>query len=362
MSGFTSNPSYNGTFKVFNIISNTSFDVDVLFGTVEAGVADTVRLEITTSGTHGINPGDGIKLSKTNFYNGFYTALDDPTTTTLIVNGTFIVGSTTAAPGEILIRKGVDQSDPRVVTDSNARERSHYIVGAHVNDNQTLQLAPLADRYIDLVFGAANAALTADTVMERWRMINDVSGLFEYEGNEPYDGLVTVDLAVEAGSNSQTFTFKIMKSILDATPVTTSVEFDDAASPSEIIAVGEDFIASGFEIGDRIEVSGAMNALNNAAFTISSIGGTGNDTLILDAADELVTEGPTANVTVIAAFEDLEDPVEAHLEWANNTAMRNVTKTFPLLADKGNQIKILVNSSTADNFLTRWATMYGTVE
>lgn len=201
----TGTTSYNGTFQIFNVVAGVSFDTITTFVANDAtGTVATVRLAITLAGGHPITTQDSIKITGANFYNGFYTALN-VATNLLTVNGTFIATDTGTVDDDV----GLDQSDPRVTGFSNGKfVDSHYIACAHVNNNGTGTGTIVNNTFKDMVFGTAGSALLASTTMERWRLVDELNGTFEYIGHEPFDGQITFDFTLVSSGGTQDFRFK----------------------------------------------------------------------------------------------------------------------------------------------------------
>ena len=116
--------------------------------------------------------------------------------------------------------------------------------------------------------------LIESTTTERWKLLNSIEAIFEYTGNEPFDGLISFDFTVVSSGGTVDFRFKWEK---------------DAGS----------------------------------------------------------------------GFADLEDNVEALVAVGSDAA--SVTKTFPLIANKGDQIRpqITRNSGTS-GITTSYATIFAT--
>lgn len=201
----TGTTSYSGTFQVFNVVAGVSFDTITGFVADDAtGSVDTVRLTLTLAGGHGIVTGDSIKIIDTNFYNGFETTLN-VATNDITVNGVFISTNT----GSIEIDVSLDKTDPRVSAFNNfGISDSVSVATGHVNDNSTATGTIVNNTFTDMVFGTVGAALLANSTMERWRLVNELNGTFEYFGQEPFDGRVGFDFTVESGGGTVDFRFK----------------------------------------------------------------------------------------------------------------------------------------------------------
>lgn len=197
--------SYNGAFQIFNVVAGVSFDTITPFVADDAtGSVDTVRLTLTLAGGHGIITGDSLKIIDTNFYNGFETALN-VATNDLTVNGVFISTNT----GMIERDVSLDKTDPRVSAFNNfGLSDSAMIATGHVNDNSTATGTIVNNTFTDMVFGTVGAAIIANNTMERWRLVDEINGTFEYFGQEPFDGSITFDFTVLSSGGTVDFRFK----------------------------------------------------------------------------------------------------------------------------------------------------------
>lgn len=202
--------SYNGTFQIFNVVAGVSFDIITEFVADDAtGSVDTERLTLSLAGGHGISTGDSIKVIDTNFYNGFATTLN-VVSDDITINGSFISTNTGAIERDL----SVDQTDPRISSRNNPGfVDSHFIACAHVNDNSDSVGAITNNVFTDLVFGTAADALIASSTMERWRLVNELNGTFEYIGSEPFDDAIQFDFTVESAGGTVDFRFKWMHDI-----------------------------------------------------------------------------------------------------------------------------------------------------
>ena len=221
--------SYNGTFRIFNVIASTSFDIQVEFVADDAtGTTVTERIGLTVAVSHGIIATDSIKIKDTNFYNGFNTALIAGATL-ITINGNFVSTNT----GNIERNVSLDQTDPRIRGTANpGTADSHSIACAHVNNNSTANGAIVNNTFTDLVFGTAGSALLASSTMERLRLTNEINGTFECLVDD-FDGSISFDFTVESSGGTVDFRFKWLKD----TGSGFAVLEDDVES---LVAVGSD--------------------------------------------------------------------------------------------------------------------------
>lgn len=259
----------DGIYQIFNVVAGVSFDIIRTFTVSDtAGSVDSNRLTLTLVTAHNTLVGDLIDVENSNFYNGFYIMLNFPSTDVAEINGVFVATDT----GDYKDGGGLDQRDPRVLAIGNSPFRdSHFIATAYVNNNSTANGTIVNNTFTDMVFGTAGSALIAGSTMERWKLVDELNGTFEYIGNEPFDGDITFDFTVTSAGGTVEFRFKWL---MDS--------------------------GSGFAV--------------------------------------------------------LPDDVEALIDVASNT--RSVSKTFPLAADKGDQIKPQITRNSGNSTIT---TSYATI-
>lgn len=200
--------SYNGTFRIFNVVASTSFDIQVTFVADDAtGATVTERIGLTVGGGHGIVATDSIKIKDTNFYNSFDTVLIAGATL-ITVNGGFVTTNT----GNIQRDVSLDQTDPRVKgTNNTGTNDSHSIACASVNDNSIVNGAIVNNTFTDMVFGTAGSALLASSTMEGWRLVDEINGTFECISLQPFDGYITFDFTVVSSGGVINFRFRWQK-------------------------------------------------------------------------------------------------------------------------------------------------------
>ncbi len=205
ISGFVTNTDYNVT----GFITTTGlgfFEIaSIAFGTDE-GVGSFTSDSITvTSASHGLGNGVSLVIDtdlSTDYDGGAVTY--QATTNSFRINRTFIATETGNWN-----TGGLDQTDPRVLTFLQQQEAdSHYIATAFVNNNTTATGTIVNNTFTDLVFGTGGSALIAGSTLERWKLIDELNGTFEYTGNEPFDGLITFDFTVVSSGGTVDFRFK----------------------------------------------------------------------------------------------------------------------------------------------------------
>lgn len=205
ITNFVTETSYNQTGFItatgagFFEIASIAFTVDDATGDFSS---DSVQLlEIGTA----LVDGDTLVIDTTagTHYDGGATVYDQQINS-FRINRTFDISR--AGTWDT---SGLDQKDPRVLTFlQQAQADSKYIATAFVNDNSTANGAIVNNTFTDMVFGTGGSALVAGSTIERWKLIDELNGTFEYTGNEPFDGLITFDFTVISSGGSQDFLFE----------------------------------------------------------------------------------------------------------------------------------------------------------
>lgn len=336
--GFTTNTEYNQTARV-TLTTATTFEVDfIAFGTSEAG-SYLVNGVTVTSNAHGLSNDTGLSLSgdnNTDYDNGY--VIYNSQTNTFDVDAVFtetIIGQWSTA--------GLDQSDPRVLARGNpATETSHYIGAAFVNANAVANGVIVNNEFADIDFGSS-VGLSQSVSLERFKLINDVNGTFEYTGLEPFSGAITYDFTVESSGGTVDFRFKWMKTITTVYTAST-IAFVDS-NPDTITDSANGFITAGFLPGDTLEITGSTS--NDGAYTIETIA---PGTITLITSDTLVAETAGASVTITGIFGNLGDNVEALV--AVGSDAQSVSKTYPVKLTTGVRIKPQITRNSGSSGIT----------
>lgn len=107
---------------------------------------------------------------------------------------------------------GLDEKSPSIsVQDSPPQKSSKNIACAYVNNNATV-VGPIVNNvFTDLVFGIVSAALIECANIERWALVDEVNGILEYQGLEPFDGAIGFTFSAVSSGGSQEFRFKWQK-------------------------------------------------------------------------------------------------------------------------------------------------------
>lgn len=203
--GFITNTAYNGTFLITATGAGFFEVARIAFGTDEASgsfTSDSVTL--TDTGTT-LSDGDTLVIDTdgSSDYDGgniVYNQL----TNSFQINKLFTV---TATGSWDTTRLG--KEDSRILSSRNRNfEDSKYIAAAFVNNNATANPAIVNNTFTNMAFGTAGSALVEATTIERWKLIDDVLGTFEYTGLEPFDGYITFDFSSVSSGGATNFRYK----------------------------------------------------------------------------------------------------------------------------------------------------------
>jgi len=229
ISTFTTNTAYNAT----GIVTATGagyFEIaDIVFGSDETGSFLSNSVTVTDTATT-LSNGDTLTLDTTSAtdYDGG-SVVYNKQTNTFQVNMAY-----TATKAGTWNTGGINQKDPRVVAvEQRELPDSRYIATAFVNNNATATGAIVNNTFTDMVFGTAGSALVAGSTMERWKLIDDVKGIFEYTGTEPFAGFITFDYTVTSSGGAVEFRFRWQ--------IDTGSGFGDLPDPVEsLVEIGSD--------------------------------------------------------------------------------------------------------------------------
>lgn len=207
ITGFVTNTAYNVT-GVITTAGAGFFEISrIFFGSDETGSFTSASVTITDA-THGLSELQSFTLDTddaTDYDGGatIYNAL----TNTFQVNRTF-----TATQTGTWDTSGLDQSDRRVLAKTNPAIVDSVNIGcAFVNDNSTVVGAIVNNTFTDIVFGTGGSALVECSNTERWKLIDELNGTFEYTGKEPFDGMIDYNFSVVSSGGAVEFRFKWQK-------------------------------------------------------------------------------------------------------------------------------------------------------
>jgi hypothetical protein len=204
VSGFSTNAAYNQNGLV-TAAGAGYFEIEPTpFGTSESGSFRSDSITLTDTGT-AASDGLGITIDTdgaTNYDGGAIVYNKQANSFEVHrVWTTTHTGSWSAA--------GLNQADPRVIAQGNpGQAESHEIASAFVNGNATANPTITNTVFTDMAFGTAGSALIAATNMERWKLIDDVLGIFEYIGNEPFQGEIGFSNTAQSAGGAVEFRWK----------------------------------------------------------------------------------------------------------------------------------------------------------
>ena len=107
---------------------------------------------------------------------------------------------------------GIDQSDLRIIAKTNPAIVDSANIGcAFVNNNSTPVGTIVNNTFTDIVFGTTGTALIECSNTERWKLIDELNGTFEYTGKEPFNGAIDYNYSVVSSGGAVEFRFKWQK-------------------------------------------------------------------------------------------------------------------------------------------------------
>lgn len=199
LSTFT-NPDYNVTGRIEVVTSSTEFEVhDVLYGGSDSGEVESDTVTLTDTGTS-VSNGDTMVINTTNAsaYDGgtyAYNALTD----SFQINRPYSIDRAGTWSQE-----GLDHKDPRVLAFGNPGFlNSRFIGSAVVRGNENTSSISSTSGPLDLT------GITQNSVSERCKLTNIVSGVMKCQSNEPINAFIDVKGVITGDTGtSQTYTIE----------------------------------------------------------------------------------------------------------------------------------------------------------
>lgn len=209
LSGFVTNTAYNVT-GVVTASTATTFEIDfVAFGSDETGTYSAIGITIN-SASHGLANGTGVTLDTDDAteYDGGFVIYN-------ITGNAFSVAATFGATQSgTWSTEGLDQRNPNVLAVNNTDVLdSKYIASGFVNANATVTGTIVNNTFTDMVFGTAGTALVQASNTERWKLVDELNGTYEYTGNEPFDGQAQFAVTSVSSGGAVEFRFKMVHDV-----------------------------------------------------------------------------------------------------------------------------------------------------
>ncbi len=203
--GYVTNTAYNIT-GVITAVGVGFFEVgSVVFGTGEAGGSFTSDSVTITDTTTTLSDGDTLVLDTddaTDYDGG--AVVYNQLTNSFQINRAFTV--TRAGTWDTA---GVGRRDARVLSLFNPGfVDSKYLGGAFANGLSTATTGIVNGAFQDIAYGTGGAGLVVFTTLQRFKMLDEVNGTFEYAGNEPFCGEISTNSVVISTGGNQDFRTK----------------------------------------------------------------------------------------------------------------------------------------------------------
>ena len=222
--------TYNGTF-IITAAGAGFFETGVAFVAGDTGTVDADAISIDDTGTI-LNDGDTITLDTdlATDYDGGATVFNQQVNT-FEVSRVYNPSGNDPQTGT-WSQAGLNQKDARIAAVAQTdNQDSKFIATAFVNNNVTVNPTITNNTFINMAFGTGGAGLISGSNIELWKLIDPVIGVFEYLGNEPFDGSLTFDFTVISSGGTVDFRFKWLIDI--------GAGFVDLPDPVEaLVAVG----------------------------------------------------------------------------------------------------------------------------
>ncbi len=253
---FVVNTNYNGTHIITATDGTSYFEVSsIAFGTTESGSFYSNSVTLTDTATTLVD-GDTLLIDTdlaTDYDGG--AKVYNQLTNSFQINRSFTVTKTGTWN-----TSGLNQKSNHVfaITNPNLVD-SNYIASGYVNNNTTATGAIVNNTFTDMVFGTVGSSIVQSSNAERWKLIDDVNGTFEYTGNEPFDGNAVLDITAVSTGGAQEFRFKFVHD--------TGSGFVDLTDPVEaLVEIGSESSSTSKHIplvankGDQIKPQITRNA------------------------------------------------------------------------------------------------------
>jgi len=222
---FTVGPTLfvNQQVDISNFVTQTNYNTTGIITATGAGFFEVSTIDFTADDATGDFSSDSILLFET------ATALVDGDTILIDTDdGTEYDGGATVygkQTNEFRINRvfdisasgtwdtaSLDQTDAPVRSLGNTPlPDSHSIAAAFVNDNSTAHPTIVNNTFSDMNFGTGGDALIVGSNIERWKLIDPILGIFEYIGDEIFDGFLNYDFTSVSSGGAVEFRFKWLK-------------------------------------------------------------------------------------------------------------------------------------------------------
>lgn len=202
--GYVTNTAYNATRRI-TATGAGFFETGILFGADELGGSFTSD-SVTLTDTSPPSNGDTLVIDTTGStdYDGGAVVFNVVAATSFQISRPF----TATAAGTWSTAK-LDHTDARIFSATNRNFASSRSIGAaFANNLATATTGIVNNTFQDIVFGTGGTHLVAGSSMERFKLIDETNGTFEYTGAEPFSGDITSDYSVVSSGGAQEFRFK----------------------------------------------------------------------------------------------------------------------------------------------------------
>ena len=210
--GFVSNTNYNQTITITAVGAGFFRSDSIRFGSGESGGSFTSNSVTLTDTSTPLIDGDTVNIDTTlaTDYDGGSVVYNK------LTNSFEVSRAFTSTQAGTWSTRGLEQSNNKVLATSNSNFLdSEYIACAFVNDNTDVIAGGSITNGVfrDHDFGTAGSALIECTNAQRFKLIDEINGTFEYTGNEVFDGTMASDLTSVSTGGAVEFLFKWQKDV-----------------------------------------------------------------------------------------------------------------------------------------------------
>ncbi len=203
ITGFTTNPQYNGTFRIFQTGAGF-FDIVVTFAADESGGSFTGDRITCVDIGHGLSEGQSLVIFNSVNYDG-PAIIFNVQTNDFQISRTFVIDETAQWDTGSL-----DETDPRMFVSDNGDQKDSMTIGSLVVGGNTTPCGITTQNvFVDLNLGTPGAVAAGNN--ERFTVTNGTTGEIRYNGQNPITLNISGLIAASASGGGQRYNFRALK-------------------------------------------------------------------------------------------------------------------------------------------------------
>ncbi len=205
ITGYTTNPDYNGTFTITETDGTTYFKTGVDWGSDEGtGAFDSDSVTVVST-THGLSNGDAVLITDTMEYN-YGSVIYAVQTNAFQVNMEWHTAETSGTWND----GSLDHSSKYINSFNNGTQQdSNPSPSFNVADNATTTTTTTS--WGAVAFGTAGTALVTGNSNQNFVLLDDVTGSIRYDGLDPLTLKLTPSLSMLKGGGAVEHQFRLFK-------------------------------------------------------------------------------------------------------------------------------------------------------